>query len=641
MLNEKEIQTLVKEGFDLSFIEKIQPQGGITFPEDRMVAGDGTYACLHIYQLAKRPAPFWLTTIMNNQNSITKFDLAPIDKEVILSDIDKAMRELDSQAEENRTRTQRNEAVNEFRSLERYANEINQGDEVSKMVDIRIYVTADTQEELEKEVGDLRRSLKAMGYKSVSYIGKQAQEWLAFFQSYSEQQNEPGSKEGITVPSSAIGGGYPFNHQFLNDTGGGYIGKTDTGGSFIYNPYAITALRKSFSSMTLGKPGMGKSTLLKLLEEMLYGKRTIIRGFEKNRDWYKLIQSQNGKIYDLSGKEGMLNPMEPLATITDASGKVIDELNSYLQHRATFFNKVRFLNPAMRSVDILDFGKIMDDFYISYGLLPENYTQNQKDIHIIGLDPSRYPTVGEFKQFVDQFVESGYKDRVTDVKMVEMENFQTVITSMCEQYGSIFNGRSTFRNIDEEDVLFFDIETIGHFDDEVYKCMLYTAMNIVWNQALKNGRKQKIALENGDITPDEVRFFAFFLDECQEILSPDTVFVVKQVVKFLKEMRKFSAGAFFATQSPQELLPETSSDDYISKIKQVFELCNAKFFLQLDASVSETMKKAMGNLLTDGQYEDLALLEQGEVIVNLGGNNNYKIKTDPDQEQLKRFAGGH
>jgi hypothetical protein len=53
------------------------------------------------------------------------------------------------------------------------------------------------------------------------------------------------------------------------------------------------------------------------------------------------------------------------------------------------------------------------------------------------------------------------------------------------------------------------------------------------------------------------------------------------------------------------------------------------------------MKKAMGNLLTDGQYEDLALLEQGEVIVNLGGNSNYKIKTDPDQEQLVRFAGGH
>ena len=92
---------------------------------------------------------------------------------------------------------------------------------------------------------------------------------------------------------------------------------------------------------------LGKSTLLKLIEELLYGKRMIIRGVEKNRDWFKLLQSQNGKIDDLSGKEGMLNPMEPLATITDSSGKVIDDLSSYLQHRATFFNKVRFLNPAI------------------------------------------------------------------------------------------------------------------------------------------------------------------------------------------------------------------------------------------------------------------------------------------------------
>jgi hypothetical protein len=61
---------------------------------------------------------------------------------------------------------------------------------------------------------------------------------------------------------------------------------------------------------------LGKSTLLKLIEELLYGRRMIIRGVEKNRDWFKLLQSQNGKIDDLSGKEGMLNPMEPLATIT-------------------------------------------------------------------------------------------------------------------------------------------------------------------------------------------------------------------------------------------------------------------------------------------------------------------------------------
>lgn len=641
MLNKTEMNELAKSGFDLDFLETIQPQGGISFNEDRIVAGDGFYATLHLYELAKRPTPFWLTTLMTNSNTITKFDVSPLDKETALHEINKTMNEYASQAEELRTKTERNEAAAEYHSLEQYAMDINQGGEVTKMVDIRIYLTADTQDELEQSVGDLRRNLKAMSYKSVCYIGKQKQEWLAFFQSYSDQQKEQGSKKGMAVPSSVIGGGYPFNHQYLNDPGGGYIGKTDTGGAFIYNPFHTTALRKSFSSMTLGKMGMGKSTLLKLIEEVCFSKNAIIRGFEKNRDWYKLIRHQGGKIIDLSGKDGMLNPLEPLATITDETGHHIDQLNSYLQHRAKFFNQIRFLNPAMRSVDVLDFSKLMDDFYIKYGLLPEGYTKKKDEIKIIGLDPREYPTMSEFKQFLDEFLATGYYDRVTPVKAAEMENFHTVITAMCEQHGSIFNGRSTFGNINDEDVLFFDIETIGHLDTEVYKCLLFTAMNIVWNQAIINGRKQKIAVENGEIKPDEVKFFAFFLDECQEILSPETDFVVKQVVKFQKEMRKFSAGAFFATQSPQELLPESSSDGYISKIKQVFELCSAKFLLGLDASVSTTMKKAMGDLLTDGQYADLAMMEQGEVLVNLGGNVNYKIKSDPDTRQLQRFAGGH
>jgi len=34
-------------------------------------------------------------------------------------------------------------------------------------------------------------------------------------------------------------------------------------------------------------------------------------------------------------------------------------------------------------------------------------------------------------------------------------------------------------------------------------------------------------------------------------------------------------------------------------------------------------------------------MEQGEVFINLGGTNNYKITTDPDEKQLIRFAGGH
>lgn len=641
MLTKKEVIELEKQGYDLAFISRIQPAGGFKFTEDKVVAGDGYYTCLHLYELPKKPVPFWLTAIMGNSNTVTKVDFSSMDKERALTDINRTLGEYRSRAKEERTQIERNDAAAEYQALEQYAAEIKQGGEITKIIDLRIYLAGDTQEELEKEVGTIRKSLKALDYKCVSFIGKQDTEWLAFSQSYTEQQKVRGSREGVAIGTTVVGGSYPFNHKFLVDSRGGYLGQTETGGSFIYDPFQITKIRKSFSSMFLGKPGMGKSTLLKMIEEILFGRGTIIRGFEKNGDWYTTIKHQKGKIIDLSGKGGMLNPLEPLATITDVTGRYIDELNSYLQHRAKFFNQVRFLNPQMRSVDVLDFGKIIDKFYIEKGLLPHDYMNNQDKIKIIGLEPTKYPTMSEFNDYLNKYVQSGYKSRVTSTKMVEMENFQTVIDSMTNQYGSIFNGHTTFTNLNDEQVLFFDIETIGHFDDEIYKCLLFTAMNIVWNQALNNGRRQKIALANGSITIEEVQFFAFFLDECQEILSPDTAFVVKQVVKFLKEMRKFSAGAFFATQSPQELLPENSSDDYISKIKQVFELCSSKFFLGLDSSVTGTMKKAMGSLLTEGQYAELSLMEQGDVFINLGGANNYKIKTDSDERQLTRFSGGH
>ncbi|WP_429976889.1 VirB4 family type IV secretion system protein [Enterococcus sp. AZ051] len=643
MLSRKEVLDLEKKGYDLGFISRIQPQGGFKPTEDKIIAGDGVYATLHVYELPKNPVPFWLTALMGNRNTVTKVDIAPLEKERALKDINNSLNEYREQATEGRTQTDRNDAAAEYRSLERYASEIKQGGEVTKLVDIRIYLVADTQEELDKEFTTLRKSLKASDYKVVAFIGKPLTEWLAFAQSYTEQQKMPGARAGLTVGTTAIGGSYPFNHKYLVDPRGQYLGQTDTGGPFIYDPFYVTSVRKSFSSILLGKPGMGKSTLLKLIEEGLFGRNTCIRGFEKNGDWKKTIGHQKGRIVDLSGRGGMLNPLEPLATITDDTGTKIDQLNSYLQHRAKFFNQIRFLNPSMRSVDVLDFGKILDAFYIEKGLLPDKYMakENQTNINIIGLDPKQYPIMSEFHTFLNHYVNNGYKDRVTSVKMVEMENFLSVIDSMTNQYGSIFNGTTSFKNLNDEQVLFFDIETIGHFDTEIYKCLLFTAMNIVWNQALNNGRRQKIALANNEIEIDDVVFFAFFLDECQEILSPDTVFVVTQVVKFLKEMRKFSAGAFFATQSPQELLPENSSDDYISKIKQVFELCSSKFFLGLDASVAGTMRKAMGSLLTEGQYNDLALMEQGEVFINLGGTNNYKITTDPDEKQLIRFAGGH
>lgn len=640
-LSVKEATRLEKEGWDLDFVNRIQSQGGVSFKnEDEIIAGDGHYSCLHIYELPKNPKPFWLTDVIGNLDTVVKVDISPIEKEVVIGDINKTLQEFRYRAQNERSETDRQDASDEYMALKQYARELNQGNEVTKIMDIRIYVTAESSKELDTKVSDLRKKLKGIGYKSVVFVGRQKEEWLAISQSYATQQAKTSVKEGVSVTTTHIGGSYPFNHQYQIDPRGAYLGVTDTEGAFVFDPFHTSAYRKSFSGMVLGKPGMGKSTFLKMIEENVFSRNCIVRGFEKNKDWFRLIKSQNGKILDLSGKDGMLNPLEPMAFITDETGQHIDQLNSYIQHRANFFNKIRFLNPDLRAVDIYYFSDLLDQFYIDRGLLPRNYMTAPGEISIIGRPPKAYPIIEEFYLYFAK-----YRSEITLIETEQNKqatsDFLSVLKTMTYQYGSLFNGHTTLENLNDEQVLFFDIETIGHFDEEIYRCQLYTAINIIWNQALSNGRRQKIALTNKEITIDEVQFFLVFLDECQEILNKDTVFVVTTIVKFLKEMRKFSAGAYFATQSPQELLPENSDDDYISKIKQVFELCNAKIFLGLDQSVSGTMQRAMGTLLTESEYEELALMRQGQALINLGGNENYRITVDPDESQLERFDGGH
>jgi len=136
MISKKEIETYETQGYDLKFLRKIQPQGGMSMKVNHLVGGDGYYACLHIYQLPKDPTPFWLTTIVGNDNSIVKVDFTSVVKEQVLKDINKSLGEFEDRIRSERHQTERNNAADEYQLLSDYARQINQG--VTKLISIRL-----------------------------------------------------------------------------------------------------------------------------------------------------------------------------------------------------------------------------------------------------------------------------------------------------------------------------------------------------------------------------------------------------------------------------------------------------------------------------------------------------------------------
>lgn len=638
-LKEKDQIKLKEQGYDLDFINRVQPKGGLSFGEKYINAGDCYIGCLHVYSFAEDVNSLWIANLMNIENTIATLDLATANKEEVIRDINRSIGELRDRTETERRSTDKDDAGYELQNLREFAHSITQGGEIVKLTHVRIFFYDFSIEELEKRIGDTKKELNGMNHKTTVYLFQTKQEWQSLFTSYDHQIKYNGSRKGNLLPSSSIGGGVPFHHQALKDPRGIYLGQTSTGGAFMLDPFYSTKTRRSFNGFVLGKMGFGKSTFMKQLEEGLVAKNCFIRGFDKARDYYDLVESQGGKIVDLSGGAGlgMINPLEIYATKTDEKTLTIDEYGSFMQHISKVANMIRFLNPSITDIEVTEFRTLLRQFYIYIGLLTPEYVAHPERVKVTGLGSNNYPTMSDFSKYLHKNVK--FKNP-TPERMRTLEMIRIMVDDMVGQYAPLFDGHTTIEDFANEQIVFFDIDGISQLDKEVFNCQLFTALTLMWNHALTHGRKVKRLREQGKLAIEDVRYLMVLIDECHNVINANNLFAVDYVISFEREMRKFSAGVFFATQSPNEILPEGASDSSIDKIKTVFELTTYKVFLNLDNSVMGKMREVLGASLTDTEYQMLPELKVGQAIVQTSSNESYTVTFDPETSQLERFKGG-
>lgn len=142
-------------------------------------------------------------------------------------------------------------------------HEISQMKEVVKIVDIRIYLSDRKQEKLEEKIASLIKILEANGYRATIFLNETLNEWVAMYQTYTQQQENPYSIYGQPVQSRTLAGGNPFHFSSLEDPYGSYLGYTRCGGNVLFDEFTKTKTRLHYNSAVIGTMGSGKSTLLK------------------------------------------------------------------------------------------------------------------------------------------------------------------------------------------------------------------------------------------------------------------------------------------------------------------------------------------------------------------------------------------
>ncbi|PEK41175.1 type IV secretion system protein VirB4 [Bacillus toyonensis] len=633
---EKQEELKKKKGYNPYLVARVQPQGGISFKESYFQTGDGLGTCVHVFDFPTEVNDFWLEQIMNMPNVITTLDVMSDDRKEVVESINKSMSEQSVRHDTAKDNIDRIDAKNEFLELEALYTDLKQG-EVMKRIHIRIYVSARTIDELEKQVKEILETLESYNFRGAVFLNEQEYEWDALVTSFDTQKNYVNRRKGKEIPAVSLAGGCPFHYSYLHDPYGTYYGTTKTKGNVIFDIFHKDNQRKSYNGVMIGKSGAGKSTLLKKKTVDYASKGHFVRVFDVVEEFTDTVEELGGKTIALDGSQGQINPLQVYKTAES-------EEVSFTQHLSKLTIIYRFIAPEAKDDEIKEYENLLRKLYIRMELWnDEKGAENE----ITTRKSNEYPIFSDFLRFVRKELYQDVKakkhhDNLGDSRIHRLELIELNLTNLVEAYAELFDGPTTIEDFKKEQVVSFSLRNISSFKPEVFQAQIFNVLNLLWNEMISNGAPQLKAFNKKQLAFEDVTRYFIIIDEAHHIINTkkESAHALQFLTKLSREDRKYFAGLLYASHTIRDFVPEGSSQEMIDEIKKLFELTQYKFIMQQDNNSLDMLRKVFAGQLSESEIAAIPHLPTGDVILSIGAVKNIHFHVEVTDEELMLFGGG-
>ncbi|PGB56982.1 VirB4 family type IV secretion system protein [Bacillus toyonensis] len=633
---EKQEELKKKKGYNPYLVARVQPQGGISFKESYVQTGDGFATCVHVFDFPTEVNDFWLEQIMNMPNVITTLDVMSDDRKEVVESINKSMSEQSVRHDTAKDNIDRIDAKNEFLELEALYTDLKQG-EVMKRIHIRIYVSARTIDELEKQVKEIMETLESYNFRGAVFLNEQEYEWDALVTSFDTQKNYVNRRKGKEIPAVSLAGGCPFHYSYLHDPYGTYYGTTKTKGNVIFDIFHKDNQRKSYNGVMIGKSGAGKSTLLKKKTVDYASKGHFVRVFDVVEEFTDTVEELGGKTIALDGSQGQINPLQVYKTAES-------EEVSFTQHLSKLTIIYRFIAPEAKDDEIKEYENLLRKLYIRMELWnDEKGAKNE----ITTRKSNEYPIFSDFLRFVRKELYQDVKakkhhDNLGDSRIHRLELIELNLTNLVEAYAELFDGHTTIEDFKKEQVVSFSLRNISSFKPEVFQAQIFNVLNLLWNEMISNGAPQLKAFNKKQLAFEDVTRYFIIIDEAHHIINTkkESAHALQFLTKLSREDRKYFAGLLYASHTIRDFVPEGSSQEMIDEIKKLFELTQYKFIMQQDNNSLDMLRKVFAGQLSESEIAAIPHLPTGDVILSIGAVKNIHFHVEVTDEELMLFGGG-
>ena len=641
-MKRKEILRLTQAGYDLDFLARIQPQGNLKRHARYLEMGDGYVTCLRVY---KYPAhglmPFWGVPLTNNDATMAVISLGTEDRTEILKQLSRSATEQKIRVSGKAKEIDNVAASGTYMDQMRLMSQISQANEVMKRVYMRIFVYAPTLAELEKRT---KRLIRENGqFMMARYADEQLSDFESIFIPTMSEQDMLNHPVGVPISARSMSGSYPFNHVKLEDPNGSYYGYTRTSGEVMFDPFQRDRHRTRSFFFVTGNAGMGKSTLLKKLNDDVFARGAYIRNFDVSSEYTDQTRDQNGVIIKLDQPENMINPFEVFPTVVNDDGTV-DEINSFAQHVTKLKNFFKFLSEDANSDDMTMLDSWIQDFYIDQNLWVRNPQQNARSMRITGLDHDMYPTLRDFVLYANERQRKAERDprmRLTSNMVTSMNRITSTFANIEESKGDMFDGITRFPDLTNEQVVTFNIQGLLAQGKPIFNAQIYSVLTLLSADIIKNGMKLRQQLKNGTLDMYSIPWYYLNVDEVENIINPKFTFGVEFLASMMEQMRKNFCAITMAAPTIKDLIMNGNSHDpYVLAVQKIFSLFQIRFFFQISDDDLPRLQMALGGSTTTDVLQGLTKLEKTEVLMNINGDRNVQFKVEITHDEERRYGGG-
>lgn len=518
-LNPNESLEIFKQDSSLkSLNEKIAPIA-MKFNEKDILLGDYYATSIIVDTFPSAAKGSWLGMLSNIQNTRMIISVTPMDNIEVSKTLRKGMSETRSKYINTTDRNDQIVLKNQLEDYERLANQMDRENEKMLLMSVVFFVYANTQEELQKRIKEIKSALTSLNLRGSQLIFEQEQGLKTSLLTLEMPLQE---NFGRPMPALTVAASFPFVFESIQDEGSSIIlGNDINGGLTMFDLWKRTDKRRNSNVCIIGTSGSGKSTLIKKLIRGNWSRNTKIVCIDPERELKDMCLQVGGTWIDAgSGSGNIINPLEVKNSTNDEDSNV-----AIIKHLQTFRTFIKYYFKDLTELELTKIEELLLRTYKNKGI--------ELDTDISKLSSKDYPIITDFhNEILNELNRAKNDKRVNDDNIKSLEKIEAIVRRMTNGIDSkLWNATS---NVDlSSDFIVFDIHSLLESDDTILRTQFFNILSLCWHIISQNRDEQVMLV----------------IDEAHLLIDPTNKDGLEFLKRTSKRIRKYSGSLVVCTQN--------------------------------------------------------------------------------------------